>query len=41
MALLELLLVFGAVLAFGLWELRQLRRDKRPPPPPEGGRDPD
>jgi hypothetical protein len=41
MALLELLLVFGAVLAFGLWELRQLRRDKRPPPSPEGGREPD
>lgn len=27
--LIELGLVFGAVLAFGLWELYSLRRDKR------------
>ena len=28
-ALMELLLVFGAVVAFGFWELRSLRQDKK------------
>jgi hypothetical protein len=32
--LIELVLVFGAVLAFGFWELYRLRRDKRRSPDP-------
>jgi hypothetical protein len=42
-ALIELLLVFGAVLAFGFWELYSLRRDRkrseaaREQTPPAGG----
>jgi len=28
-AIIELVLVFGAVLGFGLWELYSLRRDKK------------
>lgn len=44
LGLIELILVFGAVLGFGFWELYSLRRDKkRPrrrdddPPGTEGG----
>ena len=37
LALAELLLVFGSVIVFGLWQLRSLRRDRRRDdvPPPE------
>ncbi len=34
LGLIELILVFGAVLGFGFWELYSLRRDKKRP----GGR---
>lgn len=36
LVLIELALIFGAVLAFGFWELWKLRQDKRRPPPKEG-----
>jgi hypothetical protein len=29
LGLIELLLVFGLVVAFGVWQLRSLRRDER------------
>jgi hypothetical protein len=31
LGLIELILVFGAVLGFGFWELYSLRRDKKRP----------
>ena len=36
--LIEVVLIFGGVLAFGIWQLRSLEKSKKKPTPPPTGR---